>query len=62
MVAYDCLLADGGEGAAGEILAAAKSAGHSKDSIKRASLKLAVMKTEGWIPGTVDMAMGRYAQ
>jgi AAA domain len=48
---YDHLQKSGGEGAASDILATGKSAGHSKDSLKRASLTLALDKRKNGFQG-----------
>lgn len=48
---YDYITTAGGEAAARDVLSAAKPAGHSKDSIKRASQKLALSKRRDGFQG-----------
>lgn len=48
---YDYLLSHGSEAKAREVMDAGKAAGHSKDALKRASLKLAVAKRRDGFQG-----------
>jgi hypothetical protein len=48
---YEHIVKEGGEAGARDILAAAKTQGHSKDSIKRASLKLKLSKRRDGFQG-----------
>jgi hypothetical protein len=48
---YDYLLNQGSEAGAREVIDAGKAAGHSKDSLKRASLKLSVVKRRDGFQG-----------